>query len=297
VTDYTFSNPDGSAVVFSVSQPEVSGYQFTPGPPVVCPPTPLMRLGTSYKSTIDARNWPNTKFGLIFFNPANGTPFSLAAVQAAMVAWPSILWCICDKGDATSSVQQLITLPGPFWYAYDQEPEGEDPAKYKAGTMAARSAIDAGGARGRITLVGKFACYPEIQKPGSYKSYWCGTKDNPIEEVFGGDSYARPGIQFPTTSYGSSELLYGWSRDAAASLGVPFAITETGRLTLAADPNGATMAGVIDDDVAWARRNESLIWSYWPGKGGSTNPDGSQTDFTPPALVRAEIKTNIRSQG
>lgn len=299
MTEYSFVNRDGSVSTFQVETlpAQVSGYTWQAGPPQ---PGPLMRIGTSYKSVSDAANWTNTQFGLIFFNPANGTPFSLAAVKAAMTAWPKVLWCICDKGDAQDSVLQLagLTAHGPgIWYAYDQEPEGEDPTKYKTGTMAARKAIDDSGARSWLKLVGKFARYPEIQKPGAYKAFWCGTKDNPVEDIFGSDSYARPGIQFPTTRYGTADELFGWAQDAAEALGVPHAATETARLTLASDPNGATLAGVIDDDVAWCRRNSVLVWSYWPGKGGATNPDGTQVDFTPPALVRQELKTIIRSQG
>lgn len=299
MTDYNFTNPDGSAVTFSVSTPEVSGYQFTPGPPAA-PPDPFL-LGTSFKSQTDAANWFNSHFGLIFFNPANGTPFSSAKVAAAMSAYPKILWCICDKGDASTSVPQVVALAKganrQLWYAYDQEPEGEDPTKYRTGTTTARQVIDRADARDLVKVVGKFARYPEIQNPGAYKSFWCGTKDNPVEDIFGTDSYARPGIQFPANRYGTADELFGWGFDAAASLGVPHAVTECARLVISTDPAGSALANVVADDVAYLRANHALVYSYWPGKGGATNPDGSPVDFTPPALVRSALATMIRSQG
>lgn len=297
MTDYTFTNDDGSTSSFTIPTPAPTDYTWTPGPPVVCPPAPLMRLGTSFKSATDAANWPNSQFGLIFFNPSTGHPFDLNVVRAAVTAWPKILWCICDKGNPLTSIPSLATLPGSFWYAYNQEPEGSDPAAHLFGVRSARSAIDAAGARGRIILAGKFARYPNIAKPGTWKSYWAGTKDNPVEEVFASDDYARPGLQFPTTRYGTAEELYGWARDAAASCGVPHAITETARLVIPSDPQGSALAGVVDDDVAWARANQTLIWSYWPGLGGALDASGKPVDFTPPALVRSEIRTMIRSQG
>lgn len=284
-----FANDDGSVVRLGIT------YQWTPGPPVPPPPPPApFRIGTSWRSATEAANWPNTRFGLLFFNPANGTPYSSAVVSAAITRYPQVLWCVCDKGDPSVTVPSICTLahtsPLGLWFVYDQEPEGDDPVVYQRNVRLARSLIDAAGARDSVKLVGKFARYPNIQTPGLWKKYWCGTPDNPVEDVFATDDYARPGIQFPTTRYGTSAELFGWGFDAAEQCNVPHAVTEYARLPLATDTQGTLLADQIADDFSYLRANHAILASYWAGKG-------DVADFTPLPAPRSAIKTIIRSQG
>lgn len=291
----TFPNPDGSSARVDVAVT----YTYTPAPPAPPQPPPapdpLFWAGTSWRSSTDAANWPNTRFGLIFFNPANNTPFSASAVAAAIAAYPHVLWCVCDKGDPGIAVPQVCTLarttPPGLWYVYDQEPEGDDPTGYRNQQHLARSLIDARDARDVVKLVGKYARYPNVQTPGLWKTYWAGTPANPVEDIMGWDCYARPGVQFPTTRYGTAAELFDPTLDAADEAGVPLAITEYARLPVTQDAQGTLLADQTDDDVAYLRRQRTVLGvSFWPGKGEAA-------DFTPLPAVRTRIRSIIRSQG